>query len=191
MAKRLLKESEYYDILFSSSDEEEPAGHDFEADHAQDDLHDDESWQDEEWKAQESAIVMEEYFEEEHVNNATLQAVSLQGRVAEGAAAGPRPSYTTIVPPPPPSSPLPMPGTSSEPSPVPSSEPSPVPSVTSPVPSAASTDGPPLSLAEVRSRKRRRGPLRPAEGKCLTKLPQPFYKAKDLTTTATVGKFQK
>ena len=191
MTKRILSEEEVLETLFNSSDEEELAGLHFEADHVQEDLHDAQTWQIEEREAQEAVVEMEDYFEEEHVNYATLQAVSLQGRVADGAEAGPRPSYTTLVPPPPPSSPLPMPGTSSEPSPVPSSEPSPVPSVTSPVPSAASTDGPPLSLAEVRSRKRRRGPLRPAEGKCLTKLPQPFYKAKDLTTTATVGKFQK
>ena len=39
----------------------------------------------------------------------------------------------------------------------------------------------PLTPSEIRSRKRRRGPLRPAEGEKLLEMPLPMYKAKDKT----------
>ncbi|XP_076042291.1 uncharacterized protein LOC143026168 [Oratosquilla oratoria] len=74
-------------------------------------------------------------------------------------------------------------------SPVPPS--SPVSSAASPVaspvfPSAflavtAAVPVPALSPVELRSRKRRRGPLRPAEGVALKRLPDDSYKAKDNT----------
>ena len=48
MAKRVLKESEYFDILFSSSDEDDPSGDVIEADVVHDNLHYAESWQEDE-----------------------------------------------------------------------------------------------------------------------------------------------
>ena len=70
-------------------------------------------------------------------------------------------------------------------SPVPPSV-SPVPPSVSPVPAispASSSASPDLLLSPVerKSRKRRRGPLRPAEGVSIKKLPDSFYRSKDNT----------
>ncbi|XP_066937150.1 uncharacterized protein [Macrobrachium rosenbergii] len=50
-----------------------------------------------------------------------------------------------------------------------------------PTPSTSSTPSTPLSPSELRSRKRRRGPLQPAEGKELVEMPLAIYKGKDRT----------
>ncbi|XP_068243826.1 uncharacterized protein [Palaemon carinicauda] len=98
----------------------------------------------------------------------------------------PSPVSSAASPVPPSVSPL-----SSAASPVPpsatpvSSAASPVPPSASPVPPSASPSespaDPDLSAVELRSRKRRRGPLRPAEGVALKRLPDNSHKAKDNT----------
>ena len=51
-----------------------------------------------------------------------------------------------------------------------------------PQPSTSQGASPSLSLSEIRSTKRRRGPPRAAEGESLTKMPNEIYKAKDRVT---------
>ncbi|XP_064122543.1 uncharacterized protein LOC135226764 [Macrobrachium nipponense] len=181
MAKKNLREEEYLELLF-------------------DDLHD-QTWLREEHEDQ---LLAAEHVEEippaEIQDLAVSHAVRFHSLVPVPPSASPVPSAGSPVPPsaspvPPSASPVPSagspvpPSASPEPSagsPVPPSA-SPVPSAGSPVPPSASPVPPAgslvpdISLVEIRSRKRRRGPLCPAEGVALKRLPADSYKARDNT----------
>ncbi|XP_076047760.1 uncharacterized protein LOC143029162 [Oratosquilla oratoria] len=121
----------------------------------------------------------EEESADEMQDLAVSHAVHLHSLAPGPSSAAPAPPSPSPVPP----SPSPVPPS---PSPVPPAA-SPMPPAASPVPPSASpavtaaVPVPALSPVELRSRKRRRGPLRPAEGVALKRLPDDSYKAKDNT----------
>ncbi|XP_076057116.1 uncharacterized protein LOC143034644 [Oratosquilla oratoria] len=164
MAKRSLTEEEYLQALFVSSDEEEPSTLAFEADNVRDDLHDALTWRQEEDEAQRVAAEPEEELADEMQDLAVSHAVHLHSLAPRPSSAGPAPPSPSPV--------------SSAVSPVPPA-PSPVPPSASPAVTAA-VPVPALSPVELRSRKRRRGPLHPT-GVALKSLPDDSYKAKDNT----------
>ncbi|XP_076065418.1 uncharacterized protein LOC143039380 [Oratosquilla oratoria] len=186
MAKRSLTEEEYLQALFVSSNEEEPSTVTFEAHNVRDDLHDALTWRQEEDEAQCVAAEPEEESADEMQDLAVSHAVHLHSLAPGPSSAAPVPPSPSPVPP----SPSPVPPSLSpvppSPSPV-SSAASPVPPAASPAPPSASpavtaaVPVPALSPVELRSRKRRRRPLRPAEGVALKRLPDDSYKAKDNT----------
>ncbi|XP_076060579.1 uncharacterized protein LOC143036758 [Oratosquilla oratoria] len=176
-----------------SSNEEEPSTVTFEAHNVCNDLHNALTWQQEEDEAQCVAAEPEEESADELQDLAVSQAFHFHSLAPGPSSAAPAPPSPSPVPPSPspvPPSPSPVPPSlspvSSAASPV-SSAASPVPPAASPVlPSAspavtAAVPIPALSRIEFRSRKRRRGPLRPAEGVALKRLLDDSYKAKDNT----------
>ena len=230
MAKRFLKESEYCDYLFTSSDEDDPSGDVLEADVVHDNMYDAQSWQEDEAADLQRALDHEEENEDFLPDIATSHAiVRVPGRprlLPGPIAVVPGPPLLSVVPlaaatattdasaPPTAGIPAPPSGASqsppkrpqastvnpsvlpvvpsastvppsvhppppSVPPPPPSASPAPPPSA-SPVPPAASPDQN-LSPVEMKSRKRRRGPLCPAEGVALKQLSDAVYRAKDNT----------
>ncbi|XP_068232542.1 uncharacterized protein [Palaemon carinicauda] len=182
MAKKYLKEEEFLELLFVSSDEEEPLTLTFEEDTIQDDLVDNETLLLEENGDQLLAAEVAETAHEERHDFAVSHAVRLVSVVPVTPAESPVPSSASPVPSsayPGPSSAYPGPSSAY---PGPSSA-SPGPSSASPGPSSAypAVPVPHLSPVEMRSRKRRRGPLCPAEGVALKRLPDNSYMARDNT----------
>lgn len=186
MAKRSLTEEECLQVLFYSSDEDQPSMVTLEADSVHDDLHDALTWQQEEEETQLLAAEPVEELGDALQDLALSHAVQVHSLAPGPSAPASASSSTSPVPPSPspePSAASPLPPAAS---PVPPAA-SPVPLGASPVPPSvspavtAAVPVPALSLVELRSRKRRRGPLRPAEGVALKRLPDDSYKAKDKT----------
>ena len=209
MSKRGLTEAQYLEVLFQSSDEDEPSVVVFEADSVYEDMHDALTWQQEEVDAHNLAVVEADDLQD----LSTSHAVFLAPRSSSVASASPAassvsPAAPSVFPASPsasPAAPSALPAAPSAFPAVPSASPaapsaSPAAPSVSPVPPSASPAGPSmtappaaspaspaassvssLSPVEVKSRKRKRGPLRPAEGVALKQLSDAFYKAKDNT----------
>ena len=75
MAKRFLKESEYCDYLFTSSDEDDPSGDVLEADVVHDNMYDAQSWQEDEAADLQRALDHEEENEDFLPDIATSHAI--------------------------------------------------------------------------------------------------------------------
>ncbi|XP_068240220.1 LOW QUALITY PROTEIN: piggyBac transposable element-derived protein 4-like, partial [Palaemon carinicauda] len=156
------------------SDEEEPLTLTFEEDTIQDDLVDNETLLREENEDQLLAAKVAKTAHEERHDFAVSHAVSLVSVVPVTPAESPPSSASSG-----PSSVYPGPSSAY---PGPSSA-YPGPSSASPGPSSAypAVPVPHLSPVKIRSRKRRRGPLCPAEGVALKRLPDNSYVARDNT----------